>query len=52
MDPDDTTDRDHQPAHADDEHGRDEQTAREGLELELMDEDDSEAGEEIGDEMP
>lgn len=30
------------------EHGRDDETAREGLELELMDEDASEAGEDIG----
>ena len=59
MDPDDPTDhsierdlRDHRPAHADDDHGRDEQTAREGLELELMDEGASEAGEEMGDEVP
>ncbi|MCU1455829.1 MAG: hypothetical protein JWN46_3975 [Acidimicrobiales bacterium] len=38
------------PEHTDDR--LDDETSREALELELMDKDASEAGEEIGDEMP
>lgn len=40
------------PAVADLDHGSDPETSREGLELELMDEDVSEAGEHIGDHNP